>query len=84
MTIVQLHDRDFVMTYFPHLLQYQVSVANKVRYYLYRLVVGIGSHISDAIIRLLPVRLGYIYFKAMNVLAMRLGRLSFVLGRTVW
>lgn len=84
MAIVQLHERDFVQTYFPHLLRYQATVQNKVRYQLYRWMIGIASHLSDFIIQLLPLRLGYTYFKVVNVLAMRLGQLSFVLGKTVW
>ncbi len=84
MAIVQLHDRDFVLTYFPHLLRYQASSLNRLRCFFYKMCVGLASHVSDSIIKILPLRLGYFYFKTMNVLAMRLGQLSFVLGKTVW
>lgn len=84
MAIVQLHDHDFVLRYFPHLLRYQASMSNQLRYYCYKSLVGLASHLSDAIIKVLSIRLGYVYFKTVNVLAMRLGQLSFVLGKTVW
>lgn len=84
MAIVQLHDHDFVLRYFPHLLRYSASFSNRLRYYCYKFIIGIASHISDRLITILPLHLGYTYFKTVNVLAMRLGQLSFVLGKTVW
>lgn len=84
MAIVQLHDRDFVLRYFPHLLRYQATTSQWLHYGIYKFVVGIASHVSDGIISILPAALGYRYFKTVNVLAMRLGQLSFVLGKSVW
>jgi len=63
MTIVQLHDREFISTYFPHLLRYQASLSSRWLYVWYKGIVGIGCHVSDVIIKLLPIRLGYFYFK---------------------
>ncbi len=84
MQIVQKYDREYIQKYFPHLLRYQATWQNRWRYYSYYLLLWPQRYLADWIVGILPLRLGYTYFKAVNVLAMRLGQLSFVLGKTVW
>lgn len=84
MRITQLHEREFIETYFPHLLRYRAGPSTQLRYDLYWLLLKPQHWFGEYLIRWLPIKLGYRYFKAVNVLAMRLGQMAFVLGKTVW
>lgn len=84
MMITQLHDREFITAYFPHLLRYQASTKTQLRFYLYLLLLQPQQWFGDLMLRFLPISLGYRYFKAVNVLAMRVGQMAFVLGATIW
>ncbi len=84
MVITQLHDREFIQAYFPHLLRYQASAKTRLRFFGYRLALKPQQFLGDYLLRLLPIKMGYLYFKAVNVLAMRVGQMAFVLGESVW
>lgn len=84
MLITQLHNRAFIERYFPFLLRYQSSVQSTMQYYVYACLLKPQQWFGELLLRVLPIRQGYWYFKAVNVLAMRLGQLMFVLRKPVW
>ncbi|MFA6475523.1 MAG: glycosyltransferase family A protein [Patescibacteria group bacterium] len=84
MLITQLHNKQFIQTYFPHLLRYQAGFKNTLTYYWYKILFWPNYYLSDTIINLLPIKLGYTYFKFVNVLAMRIGQLTFVFRKNIW
>ncbi len=84
MMITQLHDRTFTEYYFPFLLRYRASIRSTCQYYFYAFLLKPQQWLGDWILRILPIRQGYWYFKAVNVLAMRLGQLMFILRKPIW
>ena len=78
MFTTQLHDKPFVVCYFPHLLRYRRSPLTWILWWSLRCLAWLHFPFSDIIVRALPYGLGYRYFKLVNILAMRLGQLSFI------
>lgn len=76
MELLTLHDRTFIANYFPHLLRYRPGIASRLRWMLSSLAYWLIWPVSDLMVQWLPQRLGYVFFKATNVLAMRRGQLS--------
>lgn len=81
MELVKLHDQTFVRTYFPNLLRYQRSPLTWVYWLMFRAVYRCLQPCSQHILYLLPPTASYFFFKAANVLAIRLGQLTGIYTR---
>lgn len=75
MQLLSLHDPAFVAEYFPQLLRYQKSMGSLLHRIVFIMIYTMLRPMSDIILRSLPARVGYPFFKAANVLAIRLGQL---------
>lgn len=83
MKIRELHTESFVIKYFPHLLRYRSSIRTRTLWWLLRLWIWLVFPFSHPACILLPGKLGYMFFKLQNIIAMRFGQLSYILGKSV-
>ena len=83
MKIRERHDEQFVREYFTHLYRYTPSGALRLRWSILKLIQLIEFPQANFICRLNPGLLGYLYFKIINIRAMQLGHISYVLGKEV-
>lgn len=82
MSLLQKYDRSYVQTYFPQLLRFKPGVVSWLRFYLYSIAYFSLRPLSHSVCVLLPGRLGYIFFKGANVVAIRFGMLKSVVHST--
>lgn len=82
MLLLSLHDTTFIQTYFPHLLRYQSGIASWLYWVVFSVAYWPLYPVSDRLIQILPPGLGYLFFKGMNVLAIRLGQLSAIVHKS--
>ncbi len=81
MLLLTHHTDVFIQEYFPHLLRYKPSTATWLRWVVLWPIIKLHFPFSGIFITLLPQRIGYFYFKAMNVLAMRFGQLNYFIHK---
>jgi len=79
MRLLTKHDTTFVREYFPQLLRYQPGALAWIYFIGFGLIYLLNQPISHQVCTILPRQLGYFYFKAINVVAIRLGMLKAVL-----
>lgn len=80
MLIRNLHPKKFIEHYFPHLKRYENTPNLKWQWYVLRILGFLTFWWSGAACRILPSKLGYWYFKFVNVVAMRLGQISYYIS----
>jgi glycosyltransferase involved in cell wall biosynthesis len=73
------HDTDFVRKYFPQLLRYQAGLLAQLLCIIYGSAYTLLKPISQPVCLLLPPSFGYVWFKSLNVIAIRFGMLKGVL-----
>lgn len=83
MKIPNMHTNEFVKDYFPHLLQYSPSLKSTALWWIMKLWILMIFPFSHITCILLPSIFGYWYFKINNIVAMRFGQLSYILGKSI-
>lgn len=83
MKILSLHTNQFVKEYFPHLLRYTPSIKSTALWWIMKLWIVMIFPFSHITCILLPTIFGYWYFKLSNIVAMRFGQLSYILGKSI-
>lgn len=78
MILLHKHDPVFVQNYFPQLLRFKPGAASWLWYYFYGAIYICLKPVSHLLCILLPGRLGYMFFKGANVIAIRFGMVQFV------
>lgn len=81
MLILEKHNEKFVRTYFPHLLRFKPTLITRLVWMFLWLESKLEFPIAGSICKILPNKISFIYFKIINIIAIRYGQLSYVLNK---